>query len=135
MNNIIWFKQFQTSNVYTAWANRCYSFTTNTFYDAFISQAYKEDIPIVNNAKFIFNCLNEGLGSKEINFSIQSLRDNGIELDIRVLFNSIITQDLPYRYRCLPTHMIAHCRFLRHVNNLNVNWKNIEVNRYFICLM
>jgi hypothetical protein len=121
--------------VYNFWDNNFELVKKHRFAERFLEHIERENIEIRPGDKCIFNCDCEGAGPKAIRLAICSLERENIDIDLRILFNCIIKSQEEYKYRIWPECMIDHCRFFSHVERLDVDWENLEIDRYFIALM
>jgi|APSaa5957512493_1039668.scaffolds.fasta_scaffold23003_3 hypothetical protein len=127
------FREFNDVVIYDFWNNDFQIVRTGQFGKHFLEQLPDKDYL---NRPFIFNCLNEGIGPLDIQLAINSIKKEGVSLNIRVIFNAIIDIDaLPYKALCYPENMAKHFNFLRHISKLDVDWKNIKIRYYFISLI
>lgn len=117
--------------VYNAWDNDFDIIRKGNFLTLFKEQMVLENISIP--ALCIFDCTNEGVGASDIGNMVNAIT-TCFTTEVRVLFNVVTNHHSTYEYKCFPTHMVAHCQFLRHVNSLNINWDDIVVDRYFLSL-
>jgi hypothetical protein len=132
--NVSCFRKLNNTIIYNYWNNDFKIIRDGNFAQLFVTQAEHESIDI-NNSVVVFDCCNEGIGPNEVKLAIDSLSSAGIKIDIRVLFNVLVTKELPYTYMCFPGHFVAHCNFVNHVKQLDTNWQDLTITRYFIVLM
>ena len=118
--------------VYSAWDNDFEIIRTGKFCELFQSQIQNENVTIDNLC--IFDCTNEGIGASDIELMLASISTDFPNLEVRVLFNIPKNDYAKYAYKCFPEHMVAHCRFLGHVQSLNINWETLTINKHFISL-
>jgi len=118
--------------IYNVWDNDFDVVREGNFLQLFKSQVLDENAVIHDLC--IFDCTNEGVGTNDIKVMLDAISTEFPALEVRVLFNIPTTVTTEYKYTCFPGHMVAHCRFVRHVNSLNINWENIIIDRYFMSL-
>jgi len=126
------FRYVNNTLIYNVWDNDFGVIKDGNFCELFKEQLKNENISI--NSICIFDCTNEGVGIQDIEIILNSLSKDFPNLEIRVLFNIYTKKKTSYRYVCFPEHMVAHCRFLKHVNSLNIDWEKIVINKYFLSL-
>jgi len=117
---------------YNIWNNDFDIIREGRFIDLFKSQLKEENIQLGNLC--IFDCTNEGIGTDVMDDIVQSMNEEFPNTEIRVLFNVVVDRELTYRYKSFPQHMVAHCRFLYHVNTLPIDWKEIKIKKHFLSL-
>jgi len=118
--------------IYNAWNNDFDIIRKGEFLGLFKQQLKNENIELSNLC--IFDCTNEGIGTADIDKMCSAVKNEFPTLEIRVLFNIPTTKKTKYKYKCFPGHMVAHCHFVSHVNSLNVNWKDLLMNKHFLSL-
>jgi len=126
------FGYFNRVLVYNAWNNDFEIIRQGNFLELFQSQLAKENITL--NDTIIFDCTNEGIGTDTMNGMVADIQNFYPNLEVKVLFNVVVNESLDYKFETFPTHMVAHCRFLSHVNNLKIDWKDLVIDRHFISL-
>ena len=125
-----WFKTINKVLIYEAWINDRNDFFNNRFANVFEQQKREESISLVTGDRIIVNCCNEGIGPSDLKEVIATLKD----YDVRVLFNSDIHGNLPYKYDTYVDYFSAHCGFVSYNQNLDVDWKNLVITKNFISL-
>jgi len=118
--------------IYNVWDNDFGVIRKGNFSKLFTQQLKDENISISDLC--IFDCTNEGVGILDIDMMLVGIEEHFPKLEIRVLFNIHTTKNTNYKYKCFPEHMVAHCRFVSHINSLDINWKTIDINKHFISL-
>jgi len=118
--------------IYNVWDNDFGVIREGKFLQLFESQISTENVNIHNLC--IFDCTNEGVGTNDIEIMMDAISVSFPNLEVRVLFNIFTSNTTTYRHRCFPEHMVAHCNFVRHIDSLDIDWKNIAINKHFISL-
>lgn len=118
--------------IYDAWNNDFGIIREGRFLNLFKQQLNNENISL--GKLCIFDCTNEGISTDDIDKMYSAIKIEYPDLEVRVLFNIPTTKKTNYKYRCFPEHMVAHCNFVSHVNSLNVDWKNLSMNKHFLSL-
>jgi len=118
--------------IYNAWDNDFAIIRCGRFGELFKTQIQNENINVPHLC--IFDCANEGVGTLDIDVMIDAISDEYPNLEVRVLFNIFTNKNTKYKYRCLPEHLVTHFNFVSHVKSLDINWRDISINKYFISL-
>jgi hypothetical protein len=125
-----WFQTVNKVLIYNAWPNNRNDFFDNQFANVFEQQKTEENISLNKGDKIIVNCCNEGIGPSDLKEVIETLKN----YDVRVLFNSHIHENLPYKYDTYVDYFSAHCGFVNYNQTLDVDWKNLFMMKKFISL-
>lgn len=118
--------------IYNVWNNDFDIIRRGNFLELFKSQLLNENV--TPRDLCIFDCANEGIGTADIEKMLDAIAPEFNELEVRVLFNIPTNKKTKYKYKCFPEHMVAHCHFNDHVNSLPVEWRQIQVDKYFLSL-
>ena len=122
------------SNILVCDLCRCNSVRELTF-ASFFAEAKSQQVHIKSNESCVFICSGEGLGPSDIQELLLDINAN-INISTRVLFNAAkVDKNVGYRYRNFPDDNINHNDHFTNLEKLNTDWKNLEINRYFIVLM
>jgi hypothetical protein len=121
--------------IYNFWNNDFDVIRKGNFAELFVEQMLAEDITLDHHHPIIYDCCNEGISPADINLAVASLEAHDITLNIGVLFNITVAEDLPYPFRCSPSHFSAHCGFVNHIRNSGIIWEELVIERTFIALM
>lgn len=118
--------------IYNIWNNDFDIIRNGGFVELFKRQLKDENVQIGDLC--IFDCTNEGIGTYLMDELVDSINEEYPNTEIRVLFNVNTNRNLRYKFETFPTHMVAHCRFIHHVNTLKIDWKDLSIEKQFISL-
>ena len=130
MIKALWFETIENVLVYHAWLNDRNNFYNKKFSEVFEEQKTNQNITLNQGDKLIINCCNEGIGPKDLEQVMEVLKP----YDVRVFFNSYITENLPYKYEVFVDHFSSHCGFVGYNQRLNIDWENLIPTKSFISL-
>ena len=90
-----------------------------------------ESLPIV------FDTMYEGHGTREFQAVLETLSRYPWFSPDRAIFEHNTFDEIPNGINAVarPAHMVEHAGWFRHHSGLNIDWKELKRNRYFICLM
>lgn len=119
---------------------RCYSqdIRSGNFYQVFLKHCQDADISLtdIESLNWVFDCGPEGHSTDDIKLSIQSLKNQGLEIHYRVIFSALMDPsqvDYPAIY--LPYRLINQGHFIEHVKDQHIDWLSVEHDRLILCLM